>query len=575
MPRAWPIAFVALALSCAAQAPQTAEVNTQDTPAIFTARVNLVLVPVVVRDKNGKVIGTLTKDDFALTDKGKPQTITRFSIEKTGAPVVPAIVATDEITPGQPAPAAEAIPEHFVAYLFDDLHFDIQNVLWARNAAQKHLNEFLEPSVRVAIFTTSGQGSLDFTDDREKIRDALNRLQPHANQGMTTLDCPPMTYYEADAIQNRNDPQAMAAATADAASCSLIMPPPAGATQAQIQAYQQQLQQQVVQPAVSREYSIGFEDSRRALLAIGQVVRRLAAMPGSRSLILVSQGFFLSADHRPDETDIMDRAIRANVTVNSLDSRGLYTLMPDASQPGPISPQSATVSQSFKIGEASANSDVMAEFASATGGKFFENDNGLEQGLKLLASQPEVIYVLGFAPQNLKMDGSYHSLKVTLKNPSGLEVQARRGYYAPKHLADPEEQAKQEIQEAVFSRDEIGDIPVNLNLQFFKSSAASAKVTVVAKIDIRNLRYRKAEGRNDNTLTVISGLFDRNGNFVAGIQKTVEMRLKDETLAGAPASGITVRSVLDVVPGSYMVRLVVRDSEGQTMAARNGAVQIP
>ncbi|HEY6344631.1 MAG TPA: hypothetical protein VIY49_24315, partial [Bryobacteraceae bacterium] len=137
------------------------------------------------------------------------------------------------------------------------------------------------------------------------------------------------------------------------------------------------------------------------------------------------------------------------------------------------------------------------------------------------------------------------------------------------------EQAKQEIQEAVFSRDEIGDIPVNLNLQFFKSSAASAKVTVVAKIDIRNLRYRKAEGRNDNTLTVISGLFDRNGNFVAGIQKTVDMRLKDETLAAAPASGITVRSVLDVIPGSYMVRLVVRDSEGQTMAARNGAVQIP
>lgn len=566
MLRVWPIAFVALALSCAAQAPQTAEVNTQDTPAIFTARVNLVLVPVVVRDKNGKVVGTLTKDDFALTDKGKPQTITRFSIEKAGAPVVPASVATDEITPGQPAPAAEAIPEHFVAYLFDDLHFDVQNVLWARNAAQKHLNEFLEPSVRVAIFTTSGQGSLDFTDDREKIRDALNRLQPHANQGMTTLDCPPMTYYEADAIQNRNDPQAMAAATADAASCANIDPSTPGYAQ---------LIQQLVRSAVSREYSIGFEESRRALLAIGQVVRRLAAMPGSRSLILVSQGFFLSADHRPDETDIMDRAIRANVTVNSLDSRGLYTLMPDASQSGPISAQSATVSQTFKIGEASANSDVMAEFASATGGKFFENDNGLEQGLKLLASQPEVIYVLGFAPQNLKMDGSYHALKVMLKNPSGLEVQARRGYYAPKHLADPEEQAKQEIQEAVFSRDEIGDIPVNLNLQFFKSSAASAKVTVVAKIDIRNLRYRKAEGRNDNTLTVISGLFDRNGNFVAGIQKTVDMRLKDETLASVPASGITVRSVLDVIPGSYMVRLVVRDSEGQTMAARNGAVQIP
>jgi hypothetical protein len=164
---------------------------------------------------------------------------------------------------------------------------------------------------------------------------------------------------------------------------------------------------------------------------------------------------------------------------------------------------------------------------------------------------------------------------VTLKNPSGFDLQARRGYYAPRHIADPEEEARQEIQEAVFSRDEIGDIPVNLNLQFFKSSATSAKVTVVAKVDIRNLRYQKADGRNRNTLTIVSGVFDRNGNFVAGIQKTVEMRLKDETLASVPASGISVRSVLDVIPGNYMVRLVVRDSEGQTMAARNGAVQIP
>src|SRR5262249_47450111 len=167
------------------------------------------------------------------------------------------------------------------------------------------------------------------------------------------------------------------------------------------------------------------------------------------------------------------------------------------------------------------------------------------------------------------------ALKVTLKNPAGFDLQARRGYYAPKHLADPEAEAREELQEAVFSRDEIRDIPVDLNMQFFKASAANAKVTVIAKVDIRNLRYRKTEGRNNDTATIISGLFDRNGNWVAGIRKIVEMRLKDETLENLPASGISVRSVLDVTPGNYMVRLVVRDSEGQTMAARNGAVQIP
>jgi hypothetical protein len=224
---------------------------------------------------------------------------------------------------------------------------------------------------------------------------------------------------------------------------------------------------------------------------------------------------------------------------------------------------------------ASAQEDVLAELADATGGQFFHNDNDLGSGFRRVAAQPEYLYVLGFSPQNLKFDGSYHALKVSLKNSNGLTLQARRGYYAPKHAVDPEEQAKEDIREALFSRDEMHDIPVDLNMQFFKSSAVNAKLSVLARVDVKHLRYRKVADRNDNTVTVVSGIFDRNGNFVSGIEKIVEMRWKDQTLESLPASGINVRTTFDLPSGSYVVRLVVRDSEGQTMAARNGAVQIP
>jgi hypothetical protein len=53
------------------------------------------------------------------------------------------------------------------------------------------------------------------------------------------------------------------------------------------------------------------------------------------------------------------------------------------------------------------------------------------------------------------------------------------------------------------------------------------------------------------------------------------MNLSDQTLQNVQSSGINVRMNFDVAPGSYVVRLVVRDAEGQTMAARNGAVEIP
>ena len=72
-----------------------------------------------------------------------------------------------------------------------------------------------------------------------------------------------------------------------------------------------------------------------------------------------------------------------------------------------------------------------------------------------------------------------------------------------------------------------------------------------------------------------SANFDENGNFVIGGEKIVEMRLLDRTLDRLTHSGFNVKSSFDIKPGTYLVRMVVRDSEGAQMAARNGAVSIP
>ncbi len=177
---------------------------------------------------------------------------------------------------------------------------------------------------------------------------------------------------------------------------------------------------------------------------------------------------------------------------------------------------------------------------------------------------------------NLVLVPVVHALKVSLtKNPSGYQLQARRGYFVRQHATDPAEQAKQDMEEAFFSRDEIGDLPIDLHTQFFKTGTTQAKLSILARVDARHLRYRKADGRNINTLTVVGGVFDRNGNYVSGSQKVVDMRLKDQTLESMPESGITVKSTLDVASGSYVVRLVVRDAEGQVMSAQNSVVEIP
>jgi VWFA-related protein len=542
------------------------EMTTQSAAPTFSTRVNLVMVPVVVRDSKGRAVGSLKEEDFQLFDKGKPQLITRFSIERAGvAPAGSAPEASLGVTPADGRGAAA--PDRFLAYFFDDVHLNAADLIQMRAATERHLAEIKEPNRRVAIFSSSGRVTLDFTDDLDKVHETLLRLQPLADSSERD-ECPPVGYYLADKIRNKNDTQAQNAMVLEAIACLHLDPTDQNSVQ---------IAQSAVNAAVSRMLSVGPHESRLALIVLKDVVRRLSAAPGSRMILLLSPGFFLTTDLRPDETELMDRAIRANVTINSLDARGLYTIIPggDASQRGVSTAAATAVLTSVEHERATAEADVMAELADATGGTFFHNDNGLQQGLKQLAAQPEFVYVLGFSPQNLKFDGSFHAVKVAVRNSKIYQLQARRGYYAPNHAADPELEAKQEVQEAFFSREEIQEIPVDLHTQFFKSTDVNARLTVLAKVDVRQIQFRKVEDRNNNRLTVIAGVFDRNGNFVTGVQQNVDMRLRDATLAKAQSAGITLRSNLDLTPGTYAIRVVVRDAEGRQMAARNGVVEIP
>jgi VWFA-related protein len=540
------------------------EMTTRDSPATFRTKVNLVLVPVVVRDRVGHAVGTLQKEDFQLFDKGKPQVISRFSIESgrgSETKLQPdGAAGTLEPAPASAKPAA-APPNRFIAYLFDDLHMSFGDLAQLRPPAERHINA-LETTDRAAIFSTSGRTTLDFTDDREQLRETLRRLKPQPQAGVE--GCPEMSYYMADQIVNRNDQQIMQALIQEAIVClSLTGTPAQQAAQAQ----------PFVFSAAQRELSVGEHDSHVAMTVLSDAIRRMAAVPGQRSLVLISPGFLVTTDYRAEETDIIDRAIRSNIIIGSIDARGLYAddLRLDKAQ---YDARAETVKAQYTRDAARQQDDVLAELASNTGGTFYQNSNDLDEGFRRVATAPEFYYLLGFSPENLKMDGSLHTLKVSLRNSKDLSLQARRAYYAPKHLTDPAQQAKQEIEEALFSRDELHDIPIELHTQFFKSGETDAKLAVLARVDLRNLHFRKAEGRNRNNLQVVSALFDRNGNYITGIEKIVEMRLLDATVENK-LRPITVKTSFDVKPGNYVVRLVVRDSEEQLMAAQTSAVDIP
>ena len=539
------------------------EMVTHDEPAVFKARVNLVMVPVVVRDRHGKAVGTFKQEDFQLFDRGKPQYIARFSVEKVaGHPIKVEATPASASNPDKPMEDKPVVdmPDRFIAFLFDDVHMHFDDLVRARDAAGRHIDKALRPTDRAAIYTISGLDVQDFTDDKALLHEALAKLRVHPVTGQGLNPCPLMTYYMADRIINQEDQIVLNAAATDAWNCAGL--------------HNIDEARRFAEMAAQNELPLGDHETRLAMSVIKELVRRMGAMPGQRSIILVSPGFVTLAQHSQEKTDIMDRAIRANVLINSLDARGLYTDMPDIARRSTNNVTEAVLQQMGRE-NSRAQAEVMAELAAGTGATFVENTNDLDAGLARVATAPEYYYLLAFSPQNLKMDGSFHSLKVTLKNVKDISVGARKGYYAPRHLENAIETAKREIEEALFSREEMDDIPVELHTQFFKSGENAARVSLVVKVDVKHIKFRKEADRNCNEMTVLAGLFDRNGVFMSGSQKKIEMRLTDETMEKRLEGGLTIRSSFDVKPGAYSIRLVVRDAEGQTMSARNGAVEIP
>jgi VWFA-related protein len=529
------------------------------------------LVRVVVRDGSGKVVTNLKKEDFQLSDNRKPQLISTFSTESPEshkvAPTTPSPAPNpDANASGDPA-AIAALPQRFVAVVFDDTNMLVEDTVWVRSAATR-LFSSLAPTDRVGVYSTSGQVTQEFTQEHERLQKSLLSVVPRpvTASGNGFHDCPEISYYQADQIENKQDAQALAVATEDALVCAYSGDP---RFTAQAQALAAMTSQRVV--------SSGDSQTEYVYRHLDEIMRRLAAMPGQRVMAFVSPGFVITTMLTSDSSSLIDRANRSNIVINTIDARGLYTpaLMGDIADPPHDSTRTVGIKSSYRVQAQLAQSDILGQLADGTGGTFFHNRNDIDEGLREAVAAPAMSYVLGFSPQNLKVNGAYHTLRVTLAGKQKFNVQARHGYYAPRTIKDPTEAAKEEIQEALFSQDEIHDLPVELQTQFFKKDQSQARLAVLTHVDVKGIRFRKADGRNRDDLTVATAIFDENGNFVTGGEKIVEMKLLDKTVERMSRSGFTLKSSFDIKPGTYLVRMVVRDAEGSQMAARNGAVSIP
>lgn len=565
-----------------ATSSQESETSTRDIDSAIRVQVNLVLVRTVVRDATGKIVPDLKQEDFQVFDNGKPQKISSFTMETAETSMRAAAPPTDGKVTGSAAekePKAEAgasvvnasvIPKRFVALVFDDSHMRVADAM-AVHAATEKLFASLAPTDRVAIYSTQGDVQQDFTDDSTILRKTLAGIVPHSSGDEGRHECPDISYYQADLIENKNDQEAIEVANAD----SIINMCPFN-----------------MEATVQRILREGDLQADTTYQNLGNIVRKLETMPGQRVLVYVSPGFLVGHAVFADSWDWIERAVRSGVVVNTIDARGLYTPqgLPEIDAPPQTAPFKHMVNGvlvddpkidyqgiegTYRMQTQFEQGQVLASMAANTGGTYFHNRNDLAAGLVQALEAPAVSYLLGFRPQSPTADRKFHTLKVQLTNGKKYQIQARNGYYARKKLDDPEEEAKQEVREALFSYDEVVSFPMQLNTQFVNINATTTQLTVLTRLDINAIRFRKVDGRNRDDVVLATGVFDRNGQLVDGQMKEVALKLKDATVKRLSQSGMTLKTAFTVKPGTYNIRSVVRSSVGEQLSARNLATVIP
>jgi len=518
---------------------------------VIKAEANLVELGATVRDRNGRPVAGLKAGDFEVLDDNHPREITIFAeqhaavrgaiaaVQPSGAPVASA--------PGSPSPRS-------IALFFDDAHASAMGLRKSVEAAERFVSSGLYSGDRVAVFSASGTVGVDFTTDWKRIPPALAHLRPHPPEGPKAgVTCPTLSVYQAYVIARHLDMMAKQVAVSEAVSCNCPDPTPECV----------RAQELYVQDFASTTWEQSRYESTGSLDALSIVIRHVASAPGKRLLILLSPGF-LTGGMEEQTSALLDVALRANITVSGLNSEGLEAAAMGAS------PRDRWSDRAMGQRELIL-SQVLADSAAATGGRFVHNTNDLAAGLTEVAAVPEVSYLLGFTP-NGKPDGRYHVLKTRLRADTGYKVESRAGYFSAGFTRE-NETAQERIDRVAMAETALEDFPATLQVRQ-ESGAEGQAVGVRVSVDASRLKFPVKSGRHVEELTFLAVLADAQGNFIAGKQSVMGLALLPATVARLRKNGIQTITSFAVPPGAYRVREVVREAVENHIWASAATIEV-
>jgi VWFA-related protein len=534
-------------LSTTAQETENASKSNQELVIKTTTR--LVLVSVVVHDKQGRPVADLTKDDFVLLDESKPQTIDTFSVESRP----PEFKSDSSLPPNtytNRLAGSSATMRNVNLILLDSLNTSIQDQTYARQRLIKFLEQ-IQPQDRIAIYVLSSAGVKivhDFSNDASSLLAALRLYR----ERFSIQAEPPLPGVDTLAPAT--------AALADDLNSKVL-----------------KLEEFIEDARQATEGPVAAYHVMKTISALEAIANGLARFQGRKNLIWVSAGFPLlwggettgptlgvitAGGNFIKQTDEMTRVLgNANITVYSVDARGLIGALPLAGEQrlwsSPGLARSRT-SRTQPYADSASGTNSLNLLAQNTGGRAFFNRNDIDRAIRDAVADSQVSYTLGYYPTHGKWDGKFHKIKVKVNRP-GMEIRAREGYFAADLSKLKESELVGMLQEAANSPFDLSGVGLAVRAEAV-DTGGTKNLKLSIDIDPRDVTLLFEKGYWVGGINLLLLQRTAEGAGVAHLAQTFDLRFSPEEYAQLQANGLIIDHQGEIDSHALMLKVVVRDS---------------
>jgi VWFA-related protein len=507
-------------------------------PPTFRSGVEVIQLDVSVLAKDRTPVRGLTAADFTVLENGKPQRVVTLSsveaAERDPARSAWMKYATHDVAANDLAD--ELGNGRLFAIVIDDMNMppDDPDILLTARSAARHVIDLLGPSDRAAVVFAQDAGKTqDFTDDRTRLIEAVDRLQPHA-------------------------PFALEPTSAGLG--------PGGADMTQR-----------FSSLLARSPCMRAEP---AVPALDAVASRLATVPGRRkTLFYIGLGVSMGAHGSCDSAitgamrDIYRKAQRANVNIHTVDPGGFDGYRLYLAQQSAAREQEAAISgRRLPPSNIRGLRDFLRTMAESTGGRAVVETDAIEPAIDRIFDEDASYYLLGYEPANPNPDGKFRKIEVTVGK-ADVVVRTRSGYWAPEPDGTDNKRSEQAPSSAALALTGLtmpSAVPLRLSVApVGRASGPGRLVDVAATLTVRWPAVRTEVA---DTLRIVRTIYDVDGRASAPIQETAAVTVKP---AGADETRVDFQRRVALAPGRYQFRFNVQSSWMNQSGTVYADVEVP